>query len=1008
MHIMIISACEKKAWPRTRKILDSYARRVGERSWSTPITMEGLGELHALLKSSATRQSAVACYRNDGQQRMNLLWTIGSKSAFGSDGFMPVAYTCQKQNVVPAWVSDVSLLAQGAGYLHDWGKSGIDFQTMVRSVVNSGDFTTIHRDPVRHEWLSYCLVNEARCNGFEMAWEGLNTPSKIQNCESIKSGLVDRNTVYDYLILSHHKLLGSQDTPGINASGHIKSQIPVGGMKPKGPIKRELYEKSIRQLSRVSDERSVEAWQPLATLSRAALILADHYISSINYQERFGQASLDLAANTKTNRDDSVRLDQPLNWHLESVGDKAGEIARNMAMQSYEPLSKLTVDRIMEPSIHSRFVWQDRAVAFLRKNTESKRRQVLVLNTAGTGAGKTRGNAKIACALNDKPRFCIALNLRSLTLQTGDSLRDDLGIMESELAVVIGDKISERLHRSMPDAFNTDGSDNLEIDVMSPDQELPHWLKPLATKGRSADLIVPPVLVSTVDFLISASEPGRQGHHALALLRAMNSDLILDELDSYDPKAMVAVLRLVQTSAMLGRNVICSSATISLPVARAVHQAFMSGHKMFKAFSGESPEPLTVMIDDLQDPTAFETGQFDDWVTDRHKGLITKLAEKPVYRMPTIVRPATMDEPGYIKTIIESVKRLHHDHSWNIDDRRRASFGLIRIANIGNAMKVAQAISKEYEREGKPIRIACYHANELRIQRFLKEKTLDRVLKRTGDWKARVAKESFLIDAFASSDAASIPFIVIATPVEEVGRDHDFDWAVVEPSSAQSIVQTCGRVNRHRLDPVDKPNIVLLDCNFNALRAGNATGIRSKPVFHRPGVEDARNRYSSKFISEMSPTVLDRIDAGFRLGVTQMGCDEDRVINNQLSEGMDILLKTEGNEAMWMSRYFYEKFCLRASSHKARYRFIRRDGEFNLQILRNPKKEYFWDKTDFASTPRVSNDWLTWTNDELYEACLDADINPLDGMSIDLTVYGNEEQARLVWDSSFGFRLEYS
>ena len=41
--------------------------------------------------------------------------------------------------------------------------------------------------------------------------------------------------------------------------------------------------------------------------------------------------------------------------------------------------------------------------------------------------------------------------------------------------------------------------------------------------------------------------------------------------------------------------------------------------------------------------------------------------------------------------------------------------------------------------------------------------------------------------------------------MEEVGRDHDFDWAIIDASSVQSIVQTAGRVNRHRLEKYSNP-----------------------------------------------------------------------------------------------------------------------------------------------------------------------------------------------------------
>lgn len=77
-------------------------------------------------------------------------------------------------------------------------------------------------------------------------------------------------------------------------------------------------------------------------------------------------------------------------------------------------------------------------------------------------------------------------------------------------------------------------------------------------------------MVSTIDYLIAAGEPHRQGHHVKALLRIMSSDLILDEIDGYEPKSLIAVLRLVQLAAMYGRHVICSSAALSATVADSI------------------------------------------------------------------------------------------------------------------------------------------------------------------------------------------------------------------------------------------------------------------------------------------------------------------------------------------------------------------------------------------------------------------------------------------------------
>ncbi len=78
---------------------------------------------------------------------------------------------------------------------------------------------------------------------------------------------------------------------------------------------------------------------------------------------------------------------------------------------------------------------------------------------------------------------------------------------------------------------------------------------------------------------------------------------------------------------------------------------------------------------------------------------------------------------------------------------------------------------------------------------------------------------------------------MIATPVEEVGRDHDFDWAIIDASSVPSIVQTAGRVNRHRLNIVQHPNIVIPQFNYKYCANKDRTQPKKQAVFNRPGYQ---------------------------------------------------------------------------------------------------------------------------------------------------------------------------
>ncbi len=113
------------------------------------------------------------------------------------------------------------------------------------------------------------------------------------------------------------------------------------------------------------------------------------------------------------------------------------------------------------------------------------------------------------------------------------------------------------------------------------------------------------------------------------------------------------------------------------------------------------------------------------------------------------------------------------------------------------------------------------------------EKQLDAVLKRDRPDAVVFAQDDLRekLDAHPETDHI---FIVLATAVAEVGRDHCYDWAIVEPSSMRSIIQLAGRVKRHReFDcPPDRPNILLLDVNVKSLKHGE-----DAPAFCWPGFE---------------------------------------------------------------------------------------------------------------------------------------------------------------------------
>lgn len=1003
MHITLISACERRAVKRSRAVLDSYAIRTGERSWATPITLEGLRELRSLLKTSATRQTAVACYRNEGRERMRLLWVVGARDAFGPDGHFP-AGTMRRKRRPPPWLPVVSLLAQAAGLAHDLGKAGSFFADKLARAV-AAPAAKAEADPVRHEWLSMRVLQlRRRGKDWPGAWSALTRARPLEEMDGLEDrGVFGAADALDYIVATHHRLFGPRDTPSSTPTcdRHVRDagqarQLALAGELP-AEILSEL-DRVLARLNRRAGERPPAFWRGAAVLARAALILADHEVSSRPVLP--GVKGCGLYANTRNGA-----FDQPLCWHLQTVSRRAADFAWRIAGLRLPGLATETVEHILSPADErGRFAWQNRAVAAVSAFRARSDAPLLIFDVAATGAGKTIANAKLACVASPRPRFAIALNLRTLTLQTGDALRESLGLGADEMATVIGDRVAARLHAASREqgayagTFETDGPAT-EYDALGGAVLLPGWLKVLTDARPSlAPVIGAPVLVSTIDYLINAGEPGRQAHHVGALLRLADSDLVLDEVDAYAPEALVAVLRLIQTAGLMGRNVICSSATLPLPVAEAVNRAFESGVAMRGALEGGDGKFGVVVVDDRGPASVFEGGEDFAQRFQAHLDALMRLPAKAARR--AFVQPVgARSQEGFESAVVDAVRQLHEAHRWRAGQGRTLSFGLVRVANIRTAIATARRLARALPHA----RVACYHARDLRIHRHLKEQRLDFLLNRKrGD--RHIVADAEIAELLAASPGGDVPFIVVATPVEEIGRDHDFDWGVIEPSSAQSIVQAAGRVNRHRLVPVAKPNVAILRYN-----ARWATGHEGDAVFLRPGLESRQAgmwRYESADLTVLLRGAdLDRLDVRLRLGDCPMATEEDRIVAGRLGEPMKTLLGADANPSGWMTQGFYDCYRLRDGAPQRTWRVVREDGGWVFR-MDDATMGGSVQRNLAQVVERAPNDWLCWDLDALAEACrsLEVETTAEAGASRGLEFQCPDWGAGVpAWDRSFGF-----
>ncbi|MGO3343755.1 MAG: CRISPR-associated endonuclease Cas3'' [Marinomonas sp.] len=93
MMVTFISQCEKNALKKTRRVLDAFANRIGDNTWQTLITEDGLLTVKRMLRKTASKNTAVSCHWIRSRARSQFLWVVGAKSKFNEQGIVPVNAT---------------------------------------------------------------------------------------------------------------------------------------------------------------------------------------------------------------------------------------------------------------------------------------------------------------------------------------------------------------------------------------------------------------------------------------------------------------------------------------------------------------------------------------------------------------------------------------------------------------------------------------------------------------------------------------------------------------------------------------------------------------------------------------------------------------------------------------------------------------------------------------------------------------------------------------------------
>jgi len=938
VNILLISECTKHALTETRRILDQFAERRGERTWQTPITEAGLSTLHKLLRKSARKNTAVACHWIRGRNYSELLWVVGDRNRFNRDGAVPTNTT--KRNVLRSsdendWQhgEDIRLLSGMAALLHDLGKSCKAFQDNLRSPTNSLNM-------LRHEWISLRLFQAFVGCDDDITWlKRFQKPCEMQpsfwrqrlEAAGLRDGVDDKATSnkplsdlpplaasIGWLILTHHRLpLLSKNEVNMHYIEQLFNRIDIKWNNVHSPnwckqfdstptqeiksywifdcdlpINDAVWQKYATKLaSRLEKRYQKIKWLDfpyIMHLSRLTLMLSDHYYSSLTKQsDHFNGQNSDpvFTKELYANKDKEGNFNQTLREHLVGVASHSDIVCHALPNFEYHLPSLLKCRKLQRRSTEPYFDWQNKSAELAMSVREQSRKQgAFIVNMASTGCGKTLANARVMYELSDSKRGmrCIfALGLRTLTMQTGRIFQEQLELREDQLEIMVGGSANRELFEFYAQEAEKLGAESSQClwdeqinnsdSLSTTSNENYHPLLARLTKdARMRALLNAPLLVCTIDHIMPATESKRGGRQIIPMLRLMSSDLVLDEPDDFDLSDLPALSRLVYWAGLLGSRVLLSSATLPPTLVVGLFEAYLAGRREYQLQREENTSSLQICclwLDENQQHYAqcnskeifskqhklFALERYT-WLTDqsiRRTSRLIKVSGKFKENEVSLKQEAkylkydifnsTKEQKFYFDlahTIYSAAIQLHKENA-EIDliSQKQVSFGLIRIANIEKLYKVALALYALEEMDDIRIHLCVYHSQYPLLLRSSIENQLDKTLDRKDP--TAVFRLPDIQNKLQTSKETNQLFVVLGSPVTEVGRDHDYDWAIIEPSSMRSLIQLAGRVRRHRMAPYKNTNLLIFEQNIRSL-------LEEKVAYCKPGFEQENECFRLK------------------------------------------------------------------------------------------------------------------------------------------------------------------
>jgi len=623
----------------------------------------------------------------------------------------------------------------------------------------------------------------------------------------------------------------------------------------------------------------------MAFIQRPALIIGDQLTSVMQKDvlERGGvETSFDsnkLYANSVGRQTDAAG--DFLHTHLLGVGERSS-FAFNMLLNTDEgwmpfvDTSTLLAGNLLQakPSADSAFHWQQKAVDAIAAIPDIENKPLFAVLLSAPGSGKTIAGPRILdAASKGKFRVTVGLGLKSLTLQTGRSFVDKMGFAERDVAVMVGDKAARLFHEAeskvkvdnnveFEDKANATqrGSESLFVEceddfVFAGEQDATRgsWLQALQpsenitttnksgvfTKKRER-LIDAPIVICTVDHIAHCAELLRTDD-AKTVLRIASSDLILDEIDGYSTADLITLGKLVYLHGVYGKRVMLMSGTLPSALSEAFYRNWLKGIQLYQSLRSEQGElPVALLVSNLSTPVVLTGATANDFANASNQfcvefgSALNKVGSRVWPGILDVTSGKLANNPAWLEETTQAALALHHIHKCTGEESDTFfSAGFVRMNKVASAQALAKhLLNREASAHEPDIRVICYHARYPKLLRAMLEEFLDSAFNR---FTNEVPNHALIRKALAESTSKEVLVLVCTTSIEETGRDHDFDFAIVEPSSERSAIQAAGRVLRHRNKQPVAPNFLVMSTTIRGLEGARVpyggTGIQDNPDF---------------------------------------------------------------------------------------------------------------------------------------------------------------------------------